>query len=118
LANPAWACAILGAPPGVEPVGDLGHRYRARTSTDDETDFEERQRLGGDTVHVFRADCALRSRRRILHFERRSGDSWLWLSDNGGMSGRPLRHRGAGQGDDADRRRSVFVIMLPRLPNL
>ena len=56
----------------------------------DETDFEKAYRFRCDAVHicVFRGDSARRSGRRLLHYQWRSGGSWLRLSDHGDMPGR------------------------------
>ena len=62
---------------------------------ENETDFQNDHRACCGTVHAcaFCDDGARRSRRRLLHHERRPCSSWLRLSDHGGMPGGVLRHR-------------------------
>jgi len=61
----------------------------------DETDFEDVHRLGCQSVHirVFRDHSACRSRRRLLHHQRRSSSAWLRLSEHGSMPGCIRRDR-------------------------
>jgi hypothetical protein len=70
-------------------------KFPTKRQMTEEKICHEDDRRGCDTIHVcvVRDGSALRSRRRLLYYERRSSSSWLRLSEHGDVPGGLQRHR-------------------------